>query len=157
MITIIILLILAGISIGALTGSGLFQKAGDAKKSYKEAERKENLVLGEYENYIDNLEKNDNIINFTLDGVKYSCEKGTIWADFLFENVFGKGYCVAINSNGILAWASGFKGGATVMDEAYKVYYDSNEVNGFGEIKSGEYITSSESIYVIGTDWLRFN
>ena len=30
-ITIIILLILAGISISALTGSGLFQKAGDAK------------------------------------------------------------------------------------------------------------------------------
>ncbi|MCI8617690.1 MAG: hypothetical protein HFJ60_05590 [Clostridia bacterium] len=54
-ITIIILLILAGISISALTGSGLFQKAGDAKNSYEEAERRENSILGEYENYIDNL------------------------------------------------------------------------------------------------------
>ena len=37
-ITIIILLILAGISISSLTGSGLFQKAGDAKTKYGEEE-----------------------------------------------------------------------------------------------------------------------
>ncbi len=54
-ITIIILLILAGISISALTGSGLFQKAGEAKNSYEEAERRENSILGEYENYINNV------------------------------------------------------------------------------------------------------
>ncbi len=37
-ITIIILLILAGISISSLTGSGLFQKAGDAKIKSERAE-----------------------------------------------------------------------------------------------------------------------
>ncbi len=62
-ITIIILLILAGISISALTGSGLFQKAGDAKNSYEEAERRENSILGEYENYIDNLGNGGNAGN----------------------------------------------------------------------------------------------
>ena len=37
-ITIIILLILAGISISALTNTGIFQKAKDAKQKFEDAE-----------------------------------------------------------------------------------------------------------------------
>ena len=78
-ITIIILLILAGISISSLTGSGLFQKAEDARTEYREAENRENSILGEYENYINNLGNNlsdgDKIVHFSIDGVEYSCEK----------------------------------------------------------------------------------
>ena len=40
-ITIIILLILAGISIQAITNTGLFEKAKEAKKKYTEAEERE--------------------------------------------------------------------------------------------------------------------
>lgn len=54
-ITIIILLILAGISISALTGSGLFEKAKLAKNRTKEAEELENQRLSEYERQINEL------------------------------------------------------------------------------------------------------
>ncbi len=85
-ITIIILLILAGISISTLTGSGLFQKAGDTKNSYEEAERRENSILGEYENYIGSFgknESNDEIIYFVVNGNPYSTVKGTTWRKYI--------------------------------------------------------------------------
>ena len=52
-ITIIILLILAGISISALTNTGIFQKAKDAKQKSEDAELEQNTKLDEYENEID--------------------------------------------------------------------------------------------------------
>lgn len=51
-VTIIILLILAGISIVTLTGSGLFEKARLAEQESKNAEEKQEAILGEYENTI---------------------------------------------------------------------------------------------------------
>ncbi len=53
-ITIIILLILAGISISALTNTGIFQKAKDAKQKSVDAELDQNTKLDSYENEIDN-------------------------------------------------------------------------------------------------------
>ena len=53
-ITIIILLILAGISISALTNTGIFGKAKDAKQKSANAELDQNTKLDEYENEIDN-------------------------------------------------------------------------------------------------------
>ena len=44
-VTIIILLILAGISISALTQTGIFGKAKQATEKYKEAEEKEKSKL----------------------------------------------------------------------------------------------------------------
>ena len=52
-ITIIILLILAGISISALTNTGIFQKAKDAKQKSNDATLDQNTKLDEYENEID--------------------------------------------------------------------------------------------------------
>lgn len=52
-ITIIILLILAGISIASLTGSGLFERAKEAKNKSQEAQNKENGILDEYEKNIE--------------------------------------------------------------------------------------------------------
>ena len=49
-ITIIILLILAGISIATLSQTGLFEKAKDAKGKSINAQGVENNTLGEYEN-----------------------------------------------------------------------------------------------------------
>lgn len=51
-VTIIILLILAGISISALTQTGLFEKAKLAEKKSKEAEQNQTITLGKYENQI---------------------------------------------------------------------------------------------------------
>lgn len=47
-ITIIILLILAGISIGALTNQGLFTNAKDAKNKTEKATQNELNTLNEY-------------------------------------------------------------------------------------------------------------
>ena len=63
-VTIIVLLILVGISIAQLTGNGLFQNAKLAKEKSEEAEAKENATLGDYENkigeYLDST-RQDNI------------------------------------------------------------------------------------------------
>ena len=53
-ITIIILLILAGISISALTGSGLFDKTSEAKSAQEMAQAQEELELKIYEATIEN-------------------------------------------------------------------------------------------------------
>ena len=53
-ITIIILLILAGISISALTGSGLFDKTSKAKSAQEMAQAQEELELKIYEATIEN-------------------------------------------------------------------------------------------------------
>lgn len=52
-VTIIILLILAGISISALTQIGLFGKTKQAEQKSKDAQELENLTLADYENKID--------------------------------------------------------------------------------------------------------
>lgn len=53
-ITIIILLILAGISIASLSDSGLFGKAKQAKNEYINSQNEENAALNSYINAIDN-------------------------------------------------------------------------------------------------------
>ena len=52
-ITIIILLILAGISISSLTNTGIFEKAKEAKNKSENAELEENKKLDEFEKEID--------------------------------------------------------------------------------------------------------
>ena len=51
-ITIIILLILAGISIQALKQTNLFDKTKQAKNAMENSQNKENTILGDYENKI---------------------------------------------------------------------------------------------------------
>lgn len=53
-ITIIILLILAGISIAALTNQGLFEKTKKAANATENAQVLENTRLEDYEKAIDN-------------------------------------------------------------------------------------------------------
>ena len=54
-ITIIILLILAGISIASLTQRNLFDTAKKAKENTIEATERENTTLNEYDNWVTNL------------------------------------------------------------------------------------------------------
>ena len=57
-ITIIILLILAGISILALTNQGLFKNAQKAKETTEEAQRKETALLDQYESELNKYVEN---------------------------------------------------------------------------------------------------
>ena len=62
-ITIVILLILAGISISTLTNTGIFEKAKDAKEKSEVAEKQQSETLDSYEKELnkytsDNLEEN---------------------------------------------------------------------------------------------------
>ena len=58
-VTIVVLLILAGISISALTNTGIFQKAKDAKKKSEEATKKEQSLLYGYEDELSKYTSND--------------------------------------------------------------------------------------------------
>ena len=58
-ITIIILLILAGISISALTNQGLFKNAKEAQNATEKAEEEQGKVLNEYEDEINKYLEND--------------------------------------------------------------------------------------------------
>ena len=57
-ITIVILLILAGISISTLSNTGIFQKAKDAKKTSENAEKEQVQTLGEYEKELNKYIRN---------------------------------------------------------------------------------------------------
>ena len=62
-ITIVIILILAGISISSLTGSRLFEKAKLAEQKTNVAEKDEENHLSLYENEIDDYLKNSEQVN----------------------------------------------------------------------------------------------
>lgn len=62
-ITIVILLILAGISISALTNTGIFKKAKDAKKKFEDAELEQNTELDSYEKEISNYLPEKKLLN----------------------------------------------------------------------------------------------
>ena len=58
-VTIVVLLILAGISISALTNTVIFQKAKDAKQKSEDASEKEQSLLYEYEDELSKYTSND--------------------------------------------------------------------------------------------------
>ena len=62
-ITIIILLILAGISIAALTNQGLFKNAKEAQNATQKAEEEQGKTLNEYEDEINKYLENDKKID----------------------------------------------------------------------------------------------
>ena len=102
-ITIIILLILAGISISALTNTGIFQKAKDAKQKSANAELDQNTKLDSYE---------EEISNYLPQDVKQAIKKGKpLSTDKNTEIVDEKGNKIVI--------PAGFKvtGEATTVDK----------------------------------------
>ena len=69
-ITIIILLILAGISIAALTNQGLLKNAKEAQNATEKAEEEQGKVLNEYEDEINKyLENDDKTVEKLVDKV----------------------------------------------------------------------------------------
>ena len=102
-ITIILLLILSGISISALTNTGIFQKAKDAKQKSADAELDQNTKLDSYE---------EEISNYLPPDVKQAIKKGKpLSTDKNTEIVDEKGNKIVI--------PAGFKvtGEATTVDK----------------------------------------
>ena len=102
-VTIVVLLILAGISISALTNTGIFQKAKDAKQKSANAELDQNTKLDSYE---------EEISNYLPQDVKQAIKKGKpLSTDKNTEIVDEKGNKIVITA--------GFKvtGDATTVDK----------------------------------------
>ena len=89
-VTIIILLILAGISIASLTGNGLFEKAKLAKEKQENAQIKENVVLEEYEKTIKDYTDNNKIsaedVSFTPQNTNWNVKNVKEALDYLYNN-----------------------------------------------------------------------
>ena len=87
-ITIIILLILAGISISALTNQGLFAKAQQAKQESENAQREENEILTDY---LEQMEVgywsgNNKYISYTVNGKRYTKNVKVLYDSLIEED-----------------------------------------------------------------------
>ena len=69
-VTIVILLILSGISISALTNTEIFQKVKDAKEKSENAQKQENEILDKYEKEMDQHIDNTLVSNFNSGKIK---------------------------------------------------------------------------------------
>lgn len=82
-VTIIILLILAGISISTLTNTGIFEKVKEAKEASKNAEKEQGEILSKYEKELNKYEAR----NLTNDMIGQVMTQNTVFKD-LKGNIF---------------------------------------------------------------------
>ncbi len=110
-ITIIILLILAGISISALTNTGIFGKAKDAKQKADEAALDQNTKLDEYESEI----------NAYLSGINANTIASATDTEKA-NNYYGKSVNYT-SANGVTGWKIFYAGKMTdATDETNNIY-----------------------------------
>lgn len=89
-ITIIIMLILVGVSIQLVVNSGLFETAKNATratqdKAIEEANLGEKVIIDEVEYNLVKNDTNSNTITFTINGTEYTTEKGITWRRWVTE------------------------------------------------------------------------
>lgn len=114
-ITIIILLILAGITIKTLTGSGLFEKSKLAKEKSENAQNKEDAILNDYSNEIGKY----------INGERSFQNDSTIIGDFTLTTSSELGDVINIKVN--LEDSQDIKGYIYIVnDEVKKVTEDKN-------------------------------
>ena len=101
-ITIIILLILAGISISALTNTGIFQKAQDAEGKSKLADAKESMTLLLHEWQVEHVTSDKTLETFLGEKVADSTIESYNKLDNENYEVYIKGYVGVIDSEGNL-------------------------------------------------------
>ena len=97
-ITIVILLILAGISISTLTNTGIFEKAKEAKKASENAEKEQNKLLEQYREQLNKYmpeELTDDKINKVLSQTENTFLKDTNGNSFTLP----AGFKVVVNDN----------------------------------------------------------
>ena len=88
-VTIIILLILVGITISELTGSGLFNKANKTKEKSENAQELENQTLGKYED----------LINEYIDGSNRDTNNSGYKVSLLWEGEAASGDITFLNNH----------------------------------------------------------
>ena len=156
-ITIIVLLILAGVTIATLTGdNGILTKASQAKEEMSQASAEEKVgveVLGSYGNDgnidMDMLNKNlQNVENLTYNGEKLSS-----------DNVISK-LPVIVNVDGHDVLISGPADAETVKENA-SMYYGA-EVTGYectsdGVSKWRIFYSDGMNIYLIADDYIHYD
>ncbi len=139
-ITIIILLILAGVTIGQLTGNGLFDKAKLAKEKSEQAQEDENKILGNYEDEIDkyiynsrnnSMQEND----FITEDSNYETKKGEL--EFSSLGLKAKTYEVATEDDNI--------GDYNSICTAEKVLEKPIQLNGKFEISTRVHINNKNT------------
>ena len=109
-VTIVILLILAGISISTLTNTGIFEKAKDSKQKSDEASLDQNTKLDEYESEI----------NAYLPGINANTIASA--TDTEKANYYGKSVNYT-SANGVTGWKIFYAGKMTeATDETNNIY-----------------------------------
>ena len=91
-VTIVVLLILAGVSVNALFGnSGIIQKAQNAQNKMNKATENDQKEINELNNWIENhVNGTESVdtpdestkISFTIDNVTYQAEEGMTWSQW---------------------------------------------------------------------------
>ncbi len=79
-VTIIILLILAGVSITTLSGNGLFGRAESSAAKYQAASEAENSTISDMLDKYDKYASNE--VEFKINGVTYAATKGQTWYEW---------------------------------------------------------------------------
>lgn len=125
-ITIIILLILAGLTISQLSNSGLFDKTKIAKEKYQNAQQKEEIELSKYNDFID---------NYTI-----NADRNTKVDDYR-ENLICEFNMANISNNG-LTDASGNENMANITGTGYEIKTENGRK--FLRLSGSTYVQTSQ-------------
>ena len=144
-VTIVVLLILAGVSVNALFGnSGIIEKAKEAQNKMDKATENDQKSIDELTNWINNQVNgttsgefdNAKTISFTVDGTTYQAKEGMTW-----EQAFENGYFD--DKQGTDAW--------------YEMYGTAEKQKSLGDGKGYYYNGTSKTDEYIVTDGKRYN
>ena len=147
-ITIVILLILAGISISAITQTGLFGKAKQATEKYKEAEEKERIQTELYSMQIEMNTNNDSKTKLGKKLYDKNIENGSKWNIIVLNDskkIYGTGWSFI---------EKGTKIGNTTTNKAWIINDSTQEII---KLEDNSYTELSYASSVGTTEGLIFN
>ncbi len=156
-VTIVVLIILAGVSVNALFGnSGIIEKAKETQNKMNEAKNNDLEAINELTNLIDNQvngieESIGNLITFTIGDIQFQAEKDMTWGSFFGSKYNtaneGKVYLVMDSADDkvIIAFAPEYEG------DPIKMYYAC-----YNGVKVDFNLTSTiiaNGVYTIGEEY----
>ena len=147
-VTIVILLILAGISISAVTQTGLFGKAKQATEKYKEAEEKERIQTELYSMQIEMNTNNDSKTKLGKKLYDKNIENGSKWNIIVLNDskkIYGTGWSFI---------EKGSKIGNTTTNKAWIINDSTQEII---KLEDDSYTELSYASSVGTTEGLIFN
>lgn len=98
-VTIIVLLILAGVTLSiAIDNGGLIGRARSAKETYKQGEQNDLAALERIDQYVEDYE----LISFYIDDVEYKAEEDMTWEEWM-ESDYKPSNMIASKSDGFIA------------------------------------------------------